>query len=110
MRRDKAFQKLQAEWYAKLKETGFTDIEASGRLPEIDYRNATIRDREAIQAYFTVAGAYVHSGHFEQNEHLDVWLLHAEGLSVREIAAKLDIDRNAVHAVIKEHRRRAKLR
>lgn len=29
---DREFQKLQGEWYAKLKETGFRDIEPSERL------------------------------------------------------------------------------
>jgi len=110
MRKSREFLRLQAEWYAKLKAEGFDDIEAGGRLPDVDYRNATLRDREAITAYFTVAGAYVHVGHFEQEEHRDVWIFHAEGYSVREIAKRLGLDRNAVHAVIKEHRRKAKLR
>lgn len=110
MRKTKAFLELQAKWYAKLKKKGFIDIEAQGRLPDIDYRNATIRDREAIAAYFTQAGAYLHVGHFEQETHRDVWIFHAEGWSVREIASHLGLGRNAVHAVIKEHRRLAKLR
>jgi hypothetical protein len=99
----KAFQELKSAWDRKLKDSGFVDIEAEGKR-EIDLRNANVRDYEAVQAYYRAAVRYLNSGEFSKEGHREVWALHCEGLSCREIASSLGIDKSNTHRLIARYR------
>lgn len=87
------------------------DIEAKDRgLPDIDLRNARVRDREAITLYFQRAESYLNEAHFESAQELRIWSLHSEGQSVREIAKALSTSRSFTQTVIERHRALAGLK
>lgn len=54
MKRDDAFLKLQSEWYQKLRESGFQDIEKSdGYLKSYDRRTIAFENRDRIMKFHT---------------------------------------------------------
>lgn len=107
----KEFKDLQAKWYKKLANTGFADIEQ----PDGNLKNwalSLIRHDEttenAKQDYYRLAGQLLHSSYpFQSNTERKIWEMHAEGLSIRDIAKKLKSQRirahkNGVHKVVQK--------
>lgn len=87
---DKEFKKLQADWDAKLKESGFEDAETrDGNLKtwhKYDVLDRFSReDGETKMEYFAAAGRFLHDYQFESLSERTVWQLHCEGLSIRQI-------------------------
>ena len=108
------FLALQAEQYAKLKASGFEDIELSAcKLAGADsLLRRSRRSRieiEAIHGYYRRARQYTWEGNFEKTETLESWRLHAEGKSVRQIARVLGLSKSGVHRVVAAHRETAGL-
>lgn len=92
----KEFLALQKTWYNKLAAKGFQDIENSNdslRLYHSEYfadpRRHSPISVEARENYFRIAGQFYNDHKFENAWDKEVWGMHAEGLSIREIAAKL---------------------
>lgn len=100
------FRAKQERWYAKLKRTGFVDIEKNYCSPENDLRKARMRDYKAVQGYYSAARSFVHEGKFKSNLHLRIWRLHAEGATLRAIEKKTGIPKSTA-AVIVDHYREA---
>lgn len=90
----KDYKKLKEIWYAKLKKSGFEDIEQSdGKLKEWSTRwvrkgFSPIRN-QSLESYFHMATRFLNEYPFESELHKIVWEYHANGLSVREIAGTL---------------------
>lgn len=87
----KAFKTLKAEWDAKLADSGFVDIE-SADLEKDKKRRALARDsveNAARELYYSYAAEFVHVADWPRVADRQIWELHSEGLSVREIASKL---------------------
>lgn len=85
----KDFKKLKAEWYSKLKDSGFKDIEKkSGQLtrgaPRLDDRAQV--QVEAIESYYRMARIFLIEYKFEDEIQKTVWELHSEGVSTRDIS------------------------
>jgi hypothetical protein len=92
------FKKLKKKWDERLKADGFQDVEThQGR--EIldlhmrrDFRPGTF---EAIRDYYSWASSMVWHGRFKRKSKrarasdIDIWRLHAEGKSTREIGREL---------------------
>lgn len=94
---EKPFSQLKAEWYAKLKASGFVDIEQdesklvtwalyiatnSGRESQIE--------REAKIEYTSMAARFTHDYKFSIELEKVIWEYWANGLSVREIETVLN--------------------
>lgn len=100
--KDKDFKKLQAEWY---KEAGY-EVETSertindshGRYYYTEYGHEKF---SANQRYYELAGQFLHDYKFKDEKHKKIWILHSEGVTIRQIAKTLEISKTVVHRTIK---------
>lgn len=108
------FKELQSKWYAKLKRSGFDDIEKSeDALHTYDkrYFNKTydLPRFLAKQEYYRLAGQFLHEYKDFTPFERKVWELHAEGMSIFDIVSvirkKQKTSRDSVHSVIKKFRK-----
>ncbi len=87
--------RLQREWYARIRD----DVEPErddGYMPRWPTFN---KFAETINTAFFERQA---ESYWQQKAELDVWQLYAiEGLSAREVAAKLGINRNTVQKIVR---------
>ncbi len=107
---------LQKEWYAKLKEDGFVDIEED----PVNFNNAYLKHvkrktyqnnetyREAIKEYYYICYQFLHEYPFETEVHRAIWEAYADGATMREIANLLNSDpskkgykKSHVHNIVK---------
>lgn len=101
-----SFRGLQREWYAKLRASGFVDLESGledGRLSNrgklhvvVDTPGEDARLAQRVEdgaAYTAWAESVLHNAHFPSRETRECWRLHVEGLSEVEIATALAIKR-----------------
>lgn len=103
------FLEIEARWYAKLKESGFNDIEDTKHdlrpLKSWHSLRWLKTDPDSIRAkfnYYTNANHFLAIYQFENNEHKLIWMLHCEGLSIREIEKQLSLSRSSIHKIIIE--------
>lgn len=102
---DKAsFKELQAEWYQKLADAGFEDIEDVRRSDaplkswhDYRFRQAADVRVETTRAYYERAQVLLHEGRFPTATHRRIWELHCTGLSNRKIAAAISRDPGLTH-------------
>lgn len=88
------FEKLQAEWDKKLKDSGFEDAEQrdgnlklwSTMLFRVHHNDTLYRAKEE---YYRLAGHFLHDHKFTSTTEHAVWELHAKGMSMRDIVATL---------------------
>lgn len=107
--RSNDFKKLKKEWYQKLRDSGFTDIEDcdSERELLIRWDSVYIINRytpdsyRAIRHYFVLASQLLHEYDFENEFERKVWSLHADGFSIREIAKIAETKTGKVYKVVK---------
>jgi hypothetical protein len=89
------FNKTQKEWYKKLKESGFHDIEYKDGSVEQAVPNYLRRRKdvafqiESVQAYYRLAEHFLNEHKFKDNIEKAIWEYHANGLSIRETCAAL---------------------
>lgn len=90
----KDFKKLKDQWYKKLKEEGFEDIEhANGRLKHapvdnpVDYLRLLYSGRPE---YYELATRFLNEYDFDNELERIIWEYHTNGLSRREIFKVLD--------------------
>ncbi len=117
---NQAFKTLKAKWYAKLKRSGFDDleIEETGLLrggPPI--RNAIPRRDgrdggpwESKAEYYRLAEHFLNEHEFDSKLEKIIWEYHSNGMSVRDIALTLNkvrkkkTTRNPVWEIVAELR------
>lgn len=101
---DKLLQKLQKEWYAKLRESGFKDIEQADGNLKIWSRffkgKLDTLQGEAKAQYFRAAGQFLHSHQFASEYDKTIWDMHANGISGRSIARQLRVNKNTVFELL----------
>lgn len=88
----KGFKQLNEEWRAKLRQSGFEDLENRDRdRPLINpiYKNKKIKDFEAIQEHFLQATHFIIEGEFESDVEKEIWILYSDGFSITEIMKKV---------------------
>ena len=106
-----SFQALKAEWYAKLADSGWVDIEQ----PDERLKRWTCRD--FVQPYFTgvsfdakiryfelAADLLKQPQVFETPQHLQIWSLHAAGESVRTIGKHISASKSYVHTIVSRYK------
>lgn len=86
--------RLQKEWYKKLQDEGFVDIERfdkRGNPSDILKFNFNIkgRDLEAEEEYYSICRAYLHTFKFKNKKEYEIWRLHSEGFSYNKICKTL---------------------
>lgn len=112
------FKKLQAEWYKKLEQSGFEDIEEEdGSLKERAARYASKYNGtyfqakkgyyESVEEYYRLATQFLHSHRFKNKREKLIWEMHSNGTSIRNIVKELEkrqypaSKRDSVHKVVK---------
>lgn len=83
------FEKLQNEWYEKLKKDGFEDAESKEilvgpSLDRLEYANKDLRE-----AYYYDALHFLTNGKFDNDRDAFIWKLHTDGIGVRAIMERL---------------------
>lgn len=98
------FERLKDEWYKKLKESGFEDIESdetrlkkwSSQFGRMDHSVIQIRE-----SYYQMATRFFNEHNFDTDLDKVIWLYHSEGIGSREIVdtlAKVNIQTS--HTII----------
>lgn len=94
--RDAALGRLRRVWWARVAKEGHDLEHDNGRLRELPHYREYARDINA--AFFEK----LTSDYWTRRAELDICGLYAlEGLSIREIAAKLNMGRDSVHRIVK---------
>lgn len=83
------FKKLKKEWYGKLKDTGFRDIEDERQFLHrwsIWFQSThTPEEYEDKQRYFIYCERFLLNHRFKNDIEKAIWSAHCEGKSLREI-------------------------
>lgn len=87
------FKQLKDTWYKKLKDDGFEDIEQneenlkdySSHFFELRGEQHPVR-REAKEEYYRLVGKFLYDHEFPNKFQKNVWRLHSDGETVRNIA------------------------
>ena len=106
------FKELQKQWYKKLKDEGFQDIEASNAemfpRPGRSHVSDDSPDKIlAIMEYYSMARSFLIDHEFKSEKHKTIWEYHSEGMSVREISLVMKplelpgTDKSTIHQTIK---------
>lgn len=87
------YAKLRKVWYAKLKKSGFDDIELNDNdliEPSSLFTKPSKRPLQVIweakQAYYTMATRFLNDYKFKNSKERVIWEYHAEGISCRNIS------------------------
>lgn len=92
---DPKLKALQAKWYAKLKRSGFDDIEAEGRDLLKQWDSFHFREKYAPvefankERYFQLANQLLHELEFATKKDKKIWALHADGKTWNEISKEV---------------------
>jgi len=108
--RSKQFSTLQAEWYKKLKDSGFNDIERKNGdiIHSAEDNIVTHYDQNSFEAkrdYNRLAGQFLHDYKFKSNLERLVWEHHVEGMSIRNIvktlkAKRINVYKRKIHELL----------
>lgn len=103
------FKQLQDEWYAKLQEDGFKDIEDHKTgFVEPPFRHRSYKadvQYEATEEYFRLCRHYLTNGAFKSDLDKEIWSMHTEGATYRNIAEKLSQHTTTVFRKVKRYKK-----
>lgn len=93
----KSLKTLQKIWYKKLKDSGFNDIEDTNSPKEFlktwhsSYfiSRYTTESFERKESYYRLCSHFLWDYSFQSNLEREIWRLHSEGMSLRDIAKSL---------------------
>jgi len=84
---------LKKIWYAKLKESGFQDIEyyeeSSYGMNRFDKHPENPEVMQARADYYQMSTHFLSDHSFESDFEKDIWEIHADGISIRNITKVL---------------------
>lgn len=95
------FEQLQADWYEKLKQSGFEDVEQNEEyLKQYSSHNfqsgkngksqeGILQNYESKQEYFRRAGQFLYEHAFENDVAKMIWKFHSDGSPYRKIPGQL---------------------
>lgn len=106
------FKRLQAHWYRKLRESGFTDIESSDTPDGLKSHTEWNARRLGMTSdgydlpdlrfqYYSMATEFLWRFEFSVQLHQRIWAFHAHGFSLREIGRLVGKDKDHVHGVVR---------
>lgn len=93
-------KKIQAEWYQRLKDEGFDDIETSFQFHSSYFRDLAPKLMLEKGAYFSKASAFLNDFDFDSQLERDVWEMHSKGDTIREISRTLDISIGTSQSIV----------
>jgi hypothetical protein len=102
------FKALQDEWYEKLKNAGFNDIERSFEFhskifqQKIERHNVMVKENSD---YYVKAVEFFYIYDFENLRDKQIWLLHANGDSIRKIGSVIKLEKSQVHRLISKYKK-----
>lgn len=118
----KSFKELQKQWYKKLKETGFEDIEDSSQpvIPlkewhKLKFKKINLLDQNSNEKYYKLVTDFVNKPSFENAckfivkhgnckfsycQIVEIWELHCEGHTRRNIAKRFGRVKSRIDSVI----------
>lgn len=97
-------KRLQAEWYQKLKDLGFRDIEdGRGNLKQYDRRTVAWLAKEQVEEFYNRLGEYIHSHEGLSPMHEHILTRYAEGVHINKIAKEIRRCRRTVWVILKQH-------
>lgn len=105
------FKRLKKDWYKKLSDEGFDDIELPSGFVVPAFSHKTHKkdvNYEAQAEYYDQCLSYLHYGKFTKKMDKEVWELHCDGVTVRATAKKLGLSQSSVFRRIEKHRKRMK--
>lgn len=107
------FKQLQSQWYSKLKDAGFEDIEDTSSPDEMlkSWHSSYFEIRHDPEVFKAKQFYYAKAEHFHTqklerpqyelfNKDDMIWDMHMQGVSIRDIALKLELKIWKVHRVI----------
>jgi len=105
--------RLEQVWYKKLKQSGFEDIEDTSnhhrRLKSwhsFKYQNMDETNIQVIKLYYERAIELLNSYRFLNWEHREIWKLHCDGFSERDIVIEFPkYKKSMVHYLIRKLRK-----
>lgn len=111
---EQEYKSIQKEWYSKLKQEGFEDIETFDHkgiphdMMKKDFYIDIAKNPEQYAAkteYYRLAGQFLNDYKFNTLLDRNIWFAHSEGQSIREIPAFLDttppLTKDIVHRALK---------
>jgi DNA-binding NarL/FixJ family response regulator len=106
--RSKELRELQKQWYQKLEDDGFVDVEKRRRSSNVytsDVKNGHHEvTREAKQRYYELlAHAYNTEQAFVSEDHRLIMKLASQGYSPGEIALAVPRDRKTIRIIIRRY-------
>lgn len=110
----KDFRELHKKWHGKLETSKFFDHEEFDSPMELMKVHENERFRGmytgdeflAQQRYYELAGQLLHDHSFKNQKEQNIWKMHAEGFSIKDIAKKLKTTNHHVSKLIKELRKK----
>lgn len=107
-----AFKKLNAKWQKKVAKAGHVEIENTTSPKEelLRWHNHRFKETHldafvAKQEYFSKTRSFLHHGAFDSAKHKQLWTLHSEGSTIREIAKSMKLNKNAVCKILLQYRK-----
>jgi hypothetical protein len=102
---DKDFLQLRDEWYEKLSQEGFNDIEdKKGNLKQYDRRTIAFENRDIIETFYRRLDHYL-TDHPEIPEaESQILQLYTEGTYLTQIKMELNVNIQSIKKVIKKYR------
>ncbi len=106
----KDFKKLQKQWYSKLKDDGFQDIEQDEDNLIQWHSKLFVKTRRDIvtdskEEYYRLAGHFLYDFKFKTRLEKTIWKYHAEGMSIQKITDLLKdegykVYRSGIHKIL----------
>lgn len=100
--KDAEFLKIQRQWYARLRNEGFIDIENEReKLRDKNRRTIGFEDREYIREFFTEIGYHLLNRPPNIPKlHTDILLHYIEGMYINDIAVEVKRGRRWVNHIL----------
>lgn len=99
-------RRLQADWYQRLRSSGFKDIEdLRGNLKSYDRRTIAFENREEIADYFRRVEHYLQNHPDLRGDHLRILTLYSQGIFIKAIAKDVGKHRCTVMEIIKRYKK-----
>lgn len=100
----KSFKKLKSEWYSKLKENGFNDLEDSkGNLTKKETRTIAWKNREMIRDFYLNVGKYLNSEADISSRDRLILYLWTNGRYQSDISNILGVSHHIIQKVVRKH-------
>lgn len=104
------FIELKDQWYQKLKEEGFEDLEDESqyikKIQHLHFFRWTPLKIQTQRDYYIHCEYFLNSHSFKKEQHRKIWELYTKGVPFRKISEKVDQGLKEVHQTVKRLRKK----